>query len=147
VSCIDSCPRRRRPSGTGQLSKIGPYWYAGVQLRDGRRPRRRRYTEEDARQALTELTDKYRDELGWFYSVPHPYWFGQRPRPPRVGVTPSVRFAVFRRDGFRCTYCGAGPSNDRLTVDHVIAVANGGTDDLSNLVTACQTCNIGKGAA
>jgi len=35
----------------------------------------------------------------------------------------------------------------RLTVDHIVAVSRGGTDDESNLVAACFDCNIGKGAS
>ena len=29
-------------------------------------------------------------------------------------------------------------------MDHKVAVADGGTDDLSNLITACWACNRGK---
>lgn len=41
-----------------------------------------------------------------------------------------------------CDYCG-GPAN---TVDHVVAVARGGTSDRANLVPACWPCNRSKGA-
>lgn len=62
----------------------------------------------------------------------------------REKVTKSVRFEVFKRDGFRCVYCGADPSMCVLQVDHVVAVANGGLNEPDNLVTACGTCNLGK---
>lgn len=62
----------------------------------------------------------------------------------RTKVTKSVRFEVFKRDGFRCVYCGADPSTGPLHVDHVEAVANGGTNEPDNLVTACEPCNLGK---
>ena len=32
-----------------------------------------------------------------------------------------------------------------IHIDHVLAVANGGTDELDNLVVACAACNISKG--
>lgn len=32
-----------------------------------------------------------------------------------------------------------------MECDHVIARANGGGDNIENLMTACRTCNIGKG--
>jgi hypothetical protein len=54
------------------------------------------------------------------------------------------RFEVFKRDGFRCVYCGATPNDGPMHVDHVVAVAEGGTDDPANLVTACAGCNLGK---
>jgi hypothetical protein len=61
-------------------------------------------------------------------------------------MRPSVRFDVFKRDGFTCGYCGRTPPTVTLEVDHIIPVAEGGTDDPENLVTACWDCNRGKGA-
>lgn len=49
------------------------------------------------------------------------------------------------RDAFRglpCHYCGTPNAG---TVDHVIPVARGGTNDASNLVPACGPCNYSKG--
>lgn len=64
----------------------------------------------------------------------------------RKAISKSVRFEVFKRDGFQCQYCGAKAPEAVLHVDHVKPVAEGGTNDLLNLVTACQPCNLGKGA-
>jgi hypothetical protein len=64
----------------------------------------------------------------------------------RKSLRPSVRFEVFKRDGFTCGYCGSTPPAVVLEVDHIIAVANGGTDEVENLLTACRDCNAGKGA-
>lgn len=57
-----------------------------------------------------------------------------------------LRFAVLERDHFTCLYCGRRPPEVVLEVDHVLARANGGTDDGTNLVTACRDCNGGKSA-
>lgn len=54
------------------------------------------------------------------------------------------RFDVLASSGFRCDYCGASRKERRLQVEHVVARANGGTHDRTNLVAACQDCNIGK---
>lgn len=51
-----------------------------------------------------------------------------------------IRHAVLERDGYRCRYCG-GPAS---TVDHVVPVFRGGSDDESNLVAACVTCHRSK---
>ena len=61
-------------------------------------------------------------------------------------MRPSVRFEVFKRDGFACAYCGRKPPDVTLEADHIIPVAEGGDDDLANLITACWDCNRGKGA-
>lgn len=65
----------------------------------------------------------------------------------RQAISKKTRFDVFKRDGFKCAYCGATPSETvLLEVDHIHPVADGGTNDIDNLVTACWDCNRGKGA-
>lgn len=55
-----------------------------------------------------------------------------------------TRFRILNRDGFRCRYCGAAADWAGLEVDHVVARSAGGSDDDSNLATACFPCNRGK---
>lgn len=64
----------------------------------------------------------------------------------RKNLSKKTRFEVFKRDGFVCVYCGAHPPKAVLHCDHVVAVANGGSNNIDNLVTACDACNFGKGA-
>ena len=99
---------------------------------------------------------------------------GPKQTTPRM---PSALVAreVFRRDGWRCRYCGCrvvsrqardtfrkflprearkGRTNDDnhfglatlcASIDHVLPFRRGGTNDLVNLVTACNPCQFGKG--
>jgi len=63
----------------------------------------------------------------------------------RKGLSKKVRFEIFKRDDFRCKYCGQSTANGSiLNVDHVIPVSHGGTNDFENLITSCFDCNIGK---
>jgi len=62
-----------------------------------------------------------------------------RPR-PRVALS---RLEVFRRDNWRCQYCGSMFHN--MTVDHVLPKHLGGQHTWTNLVTACPACNHRKG--
>lgn len=62
----------------------------------------------------------------------------------RKALSKRTRFEIFKRDWFRCVYCGATSLDKPLHVDHVQAIANGGDDDPANLVTACSDCNLGK---
>ncbi len=64
--------------------------------------------------------------------------------PARKPLSKRVRFEVFKRDSFTCQYCGAHPPAVILHVDHIKPVAEGGRNDIDNLVTACQPCNSGK---
>jgi hypothetical protein len=61
-----------------------------------------------------------------------------------MAISRRLRFEILRRDDHTCRYCGAEAPDVKLTIDHVVAVALGGKDEPSNLVTACQPCNSGK---
>jgi hypothetical protein len=64
----------------------------------------------------------------------------------RKQIGKKLRFEVFKRDGFKCQYCGCSAPDVVLHVDHIHPVAEGGDNDIMNLVTSCQPCNSGKGA-
>lgn len=65
----------------------------------------------------------------------------------RLPITAQIRFKVFERDGFKCVYCGMPGTHCILEVDHVVPVAERGTNDLSNLAACCADCNNGKGSS
>lgn len=63
----------------------------------------------------------------------------------RTSVPKRLRFKVMRRDGYRCRLCGMTRDDGvTLEVDHILAVANGGQTEESNLWTLCRPCNSGK---
>ena len=55
-------------------------------------------------------------------------------------------YRIFERDDYRCVYCGSSPIEDgvKLHADHISPQIHGGPDIASNLVTACQLCNLSK---
>ena len=62
-----------------------------------------------------------------------------------MAVSKKIRFEVFKRDSFTCQYCGKKAPDVVLHVDHIHPKAEGGDDDILNLVTSCRDCNLGKG--
>ena len=64
----------------------------------------------------------------------------------RKSLSKKVRFEVFKRDKFQCQYCGKKAPDVVLNVDHIDPVANGGTNEVINLITSCFDCNQGKKA-
>ncbi|MEN6540872.1 MAG: HNH endonuclease [Mizugakiibacter sp.] len=64
----------------------------------------------------------------------------------RKAISKRLRFEVFKRDSFVCQYCGAHPPGVMLHVDHIHPVADGGGNEIDNLITSCEACNLGKGA-
>lgn len=64
----------------------------------------------------------------------------------RKSIGPKKRFEVFKRDSFTCQYCGRSAPDVLLEIDHIKPVADGGKNNVLNLITACWDCNRGKGA-
>ena len=58
-------------------------------------------------------------------------------------VSQHISWKVYRRDNFRCRYCGFedGP----LTVDHLVTWESGGPTTEENLVACCKRCNNRRG--
>lgn len=125
----------------------------------------RTYPDEIARdgnhqQLVAELAPK--DDLRWDWMVVNPKHFTEchefsvygteagfklgKSKSRKRTVSPKVRFQVLSRDGYRCIYCGATGAEAALHIDHKRSVADGGTDEMANLATACERCNLGKGA-
>jgi 5-methylcytosine-specific restriction endonuclease McrA len=53
-------------------------------------------------------------------------------------------FNVFLRDAFACQYCGDEFVAERLTFDHVVPRVAGGKTVWTNVVAACEPCNLRK---
>lgn len=56
-------------------------------------------------------------------------------------IRPS-RTRIYKRDGYKCIYCG---SSKKLTIDHVLPKSRGGNNGWLNLVACCIKCNLQKG--
>jgi 5-methylcytosine-specific restriction endonuclease McrA len=75
--------------------------------------------------------------------------------PQRIRHPPATYRALRERDGWRCQLCGEAfldpapkrPDPRSVTVDHVVAVIAGGTDELSNLRLAHAVCNLRRSNA
>jgi 5-methylcytosine-specific restriction endonuclease McrA len=58
-------------------------------------------------------------------------------------IDQNISWQVYRRDGYRCRYCGK--DDVPLTVDHVVLWESGGPSIESNLISACKKCNRTRG--
>lgn len=58
----------------------------------------------------------------------------------------AQRMRVIERDGFLCQRCGKRLSGGRDThVDHIVRLADGGSEHDSNKQALCSSCNQQKG--
>lgn len=74
-------------------------------------------------------------------------WFNKKKKTARkrTHIPKGLRHEVFKRDNYTCVECGATKEDGaKLHIDHIIPVSKGGTDELSNLQTLCDKCNLNK---
>jgi 5-methylcytosine-specific restriction endonuclease McrA len=53
----------------------------------------------------------------------------------------SLRLDVYEKYEHRCAYCGNYIEYEDMKVDHFVPQKNGGSDEISNLMPACEICN------
>ena len=58
-------------------------------------------------------------------------------------IEQRVSWAVYKRDHYRCCYCGR--DGVPLTVDHLVLWEDGGPSIEDNLLSACRKCNKTRG--
>lgn len=63
---------------------------------------------------------------------------------PRIFIPPEVKKYVFERNQYQCQSCGKTNLQIELQIDHIIPLARGGSNDISNLQTLCSKCNLQK---
>lgn len=57
----------------------------------------------------------------------------------------SKRLKIAEKCNWHCAYCGLKLSHSTLVIDHVIPKYDGGSNDISNLLPSCISCNSTKG--
>lgn len=63
-------------------------------------------------------------------------------------IRKEKRLAIYIRDNFTCTCCGASLKNaapGNVALDHLMPRSAGGSNEAANLVTICRACNSSRG--
>ena len=59
----------------------------------------------------------------------------------RIKFSPIIRSEVYKESEGHCKLCGKFVNYDEFTIDHIIPLAKGGTNEINNLQCACEICN------
>lgn len=66
------------------------------------------------------------------------------PLPRELEKDVSLKRVLLKESKGRCKICGTPLTIDTITIDHVIPLAEGGSNHTLNLQAACRLCNSGK---
>lgn len=92
---------------------------------------------------ILDLIDRLNDKYGSFFND-RGIWDAIC-RVERGKVSNRMRFAIYKRDGYRCQHCGTSGRFADLEIDHIKPIAKGGKSTYDNLQTLCKRCNQEKG--
>lgn len=59
----------------------------------------------------------------------------------RIVFTREQRKSILAKTGGHCAYCGIPLSMETIQIDHVQPLHLGGTNDETNLMPSCRSCN------
>jgi 5-methylcytosine-specific restriction endonuclease McrA len=77
-------------------------------------------------------------------STPH---HSSQHQPTGQWIRKDKRLSIYLRDEFHCLYCGVNLKTAKpedVTLDHLLPRSAGGSNDATNLVTACRSCNCSR---
>ncbi len=79
-------------------------------------------------------------------------FINKKGRVKRVYIPMWVKNAVFFRDRGRCVFCntdlsGVLKSQNDIHYDHIVALDDGGINDVTNMQLLCGSCNLKKGTS
>lgn len=77
----------------------------------------------------------YRDYLDHLRNEP-------RRKACRFTTMPEVKNYIYFKYGKKCLSCGA---TEKISLDHIVPIQKGGTDEVDNLQPLCMSCNSRKG--
>lgn len=99
-------------------------------------------TQGDARAMLNKATKKLKGykiiDLDTMQQV------GDIHKNRRKQFSSMERIKIYNKNKGRCAICGKFIPYDSFTIDHIIPLAKGGTNEMDNLQVACNACNLIK---
>lgn len=136
---------KQLPKGVVRKRKIKKWYYYYLIYRKGNKVYTDYIGKKESKKLMKQIKKRQMLRKQLFEIEDNLYTLGVARRMPR-GLGFRKRFEVFKRDNFTCQYCGRNVKKHKvvLVIDHIHPKKKGGRDDMSNLITSCLDCNIGK---
>lgn len=99
-------------------------------------------TQGSARAMLNKATKKLKDYK--IVDMETMQQVGDIHKIKRKQFSSEERIKIYNKGKGRCAICGKFIPYDSFTVDHIVPLAKGGTNEIDNLQVACGVCNIIK---
>ena len=105
--------------------------------------RLREYRESQKQRISARQKEHYKNNKEMYYANNR----ARKARLKSVGGKHTARDieSLKRLQKFKCAYC-MGSIIKKMHVDHIMPIALGGSNDISNIQILCATCNLRKGA-
>ena len=136
---------KQLPKGVVRKRKIKKWYYYYLCYRKGNKAYTDYMGRKEPKKLMKQITKRQILKKQLFEIEDNLYALGVARRIPR-GLSFRKRFEVLKRDNFTCQYYGRNVKKDKvvLVIEHIHPKKKGGRDDISNLITSCVDCNIGK---
>lgn len=56
-------------------------------------------------------------------------------------IKPHIKRRIWELQNEKCVYCGRRRQLKHMTIDHIIPLSKGGTNDEENIRCSCKMCN------
>jgi hypothetical protein len=99
---------------------------------------------DTVKKRIEYITNKYGGNLVGCQDGPNKGFLNNNHKQLRSPIESRLRHECFKRDNYRCKECGKTNEETTLHCDHILPVSQGGKDELGNLQTLCDACNLAK---